>query len=80
MRPNIDDLIVSLAGSDNALAVLLLDFVDLLLRGLDLLVFLVRDDHVVNADGDTRTGGLAEAKFLELVEHHDGARLPDVIV
>ncbi len=30
------------------------------------------NDHVVDADGDAGLGGLAEAEFLELVEHDHG--------
>ena len=33
---------------------------------------LLRNDHVINADGDTGLGRFAEAEFLELVERDDG--------
>src|SRR6185503_15311321 len=68
MGPDVDDLVVTLAAGDDATAVLLLDFRDLFLGVLDLLVLLLRNDHVIDADGDARTGGFAEAGFLELVE------------
>ena len=43
MRPDVDDLVVAFAGGDDTLAILLLDFLDLLLRGVDFLVFLLRE-------------------------------------
>ena len=58
MRPDVDDLVVAFAGGDDALAILLLDFVDLLLRVVDFLVFSFGNDHVVNADGDAGAGWL----------------------
>ena len=57
--PDIDDLVVAFAGGDDTLAVLLLDFGDLLLRSLDFLILLLRNDHVVDADGDA---GLASPR------------------
>ena len=38
MRPDVDDLVVAFAGGDDAFAILLFDFLDLLLRGVDFLV------------------------------------------
>ena len=72
MRPDIDDLVVTLAGGNDTLAVLLFDFADLFLRGVDFLIFLLRNDHVIDADGNTGLGGFAEAELLELVQHDDG--------
>ena len=69
MRPDINDLVVAFARGDDAFAILLLDFFDLLLGVADFLVLLLRNDHVVNANGNARAGGLAETEFLELVEH-----------
>ena len=37
MRPDVDDLVVTFAGRDDALAILLLDFADLLVRVFNLL-------------------------------------------
>src|SRR5687768_1744626 len=51
---------------------LLLDFLDLFVRLVNLLGLFLRDDHVVNADGTAGLRGFAEAKFLELVEHDHG--------
>ena len=69
MRPDVNDLVVAFAGGDDTLAILLFDFLDLLLGGVDFLVLFLGDDHVIDADGDAGAGGLAEAEFLELVEH-----------
>ena len=72
VRPDVHDLVVTLAGGDDTLAVLLLDFADLLLRVLDLLIALLGHDHVVNADGHAGLRRLAETNFLELVQHDHG--------
>src|SRR5208283_5576064 len=72
MRPDVHDLVITLARGDYTLAILFFDFLDLLLRGLNLLVAFLGHDHVVNADGGAGLGGLAEAEFLELVEHGHG--------
>ena len=68
MRPDIDDLVVPLARRDGAALVLFLDGVDFLFGRHDFLVLLDRDNHVVNANGNTRLGGFLEAQLLELVE------------
>src|SRR6478609_4760135 len=66
--PDVDDLVVALAGGDDALLVLGLDLVDLLARvGHDLLLVL-GDDHVVDTDRDAGLHGGLEAELLELVE------------
>src|SRR6185503_3200528 len=72
MRPDVDDLVIAFARRNHAFAMLLLDFGDLLLRRLDFLALLLRDDHVIDADGDASLGGFAEAKFLEAVERVHG--------
>src|SRR5262249_49586255 len=72
MRPNINDLVVTLAGSDNAFAILLLDFANLLLRRVNFLVLFLRNDHVIDADGNSGASGFAEAKLLKFVQHDDG--------
>src|SRR6185312_14426615 len=71
-RPDFDDLVVTFAVGDGAVQVLLLDC-DYLLFGFlhnDLLV--VRNDHVINADGETRARRKAEAEVLNSVEHLHG--------
>ena len=72
MCPDVHDLVVTLARGDDTLAILLLDFADLLLRRGDFLALFLRDDHVIDADGNARAGGLAEAEFLEPVQHDHG--------
>src|SRR6185369_6285595 len=72
MRPDIDDFIVAVTRSDDAFAILFFDFVNLFLGGFDFLIFFLRNDHVIDADGNARTSRLAEAQFLELVESGDG--------
>ena len=80
MRPDIDDLVVAFAGRDHAFAILLLDFGNLLLRVLNFLALLLRDDHIIDPDGATGFGRLAEAQFLQTIEHNDSAFLPAVFV
>src|SRR5204863_7217866 len=45
--PDIDDLVVAFARSDDTFAILLLDFFDLLLGGIDFLIFFLGNDHVI---------------------------------
>src|SRR5258706_4101764 len=71
MRPDINDFVVAFARRDDAFAILLLNFFDFLLRGIDSLTLFLRDDHVINTDGNTGLGRLAEPEFLELVQHDD---------
>src|SRR6266446_6669310 len=80
MSPDIDDLVVTFTGSDDAFAVLLLNFLDLLLGGIDFLIFFFGNNHVIDADGDPGLGGLAEAKLFELIEHGDGFIVPANLV
>src|SRR5215470_17021948 len=71
-RPDFDDLVVALAIGNGAVQVLLLD-VDALLLGIanqGLLV--VRHDHVVDTDRETRAGRKVESERLDLVKHLDG--------
>ena len=71
MRPDIDHFVVTFARRDDALAILLLDFVNLLLRRLDLLALLLRNDHVIDSDRDTGPRRFAEAQLFEPVERRD---------
>ncbi len=80
MRPDVHDLVVTFAGGDDTLAILFLNFLDLLVRVFDLLVAFLRHDHVVNADGHAGLGRLAETDFLELVEHRHGLVVAGVLV
>ncbi len=72
LGPDLDDAVVALFLRDVAGQVLLLDRVDLLVRGLDHLRLLGGDDDVVHADGGAEEGRVAEAVVLDLVEHLDG--------
>ena len=72
MRPDVHDLVVTFARRDDALAILFFDFLDLLVRGFDLLVAFLRHDHVVNADAHAGFRRLAEAKLFQFVEHDHG--------
>src|SRR5260221_7908500 len=60
VRPDVHDLVIAFARRDDTLAILLLDFADLLVRAFDLLVAFLRDDHVINADGNAGLGRFAE--------------------
>ncbi len=75
-RPDIDDLVVSLAGGDQARLVLLLDFQDLGLGLVQDALLLKRDGHVVDADRHTRTRGVGKAGVHQLVGEHDGVLQP----
>ena len=80
MGPNIDDLVVTFAGGDDAFAILFFDLGNLLLGAVDFLVLFLGDDHVIDADGTARTGGGAEAQLLQFVEHDDGLFVPADLV
>ena len=69
--PDVDDLVVALAGRDDAGGALRLDLDDLLAGGREELFLLGRDDHVVDADRDARAGGRGKAQVLQVVEHLD---------
>src|SRR5207302_9755787 len=60
VRPDVDDLIVSLAVGNDALAILLFDGADLFVSILELDLFLFRNNHVRNSDRNTGFGRFAE--------------------
>src|SRR5581483_3280819 len=68
-RPDFDDLVVTLAVSNSAVEVLLLNVDHLLLGVFHQRVLVLGDDHVVNADRQSRTRGVVEAERLDAVEH-----------
>ncbi len=68
VRPDVDDLVVTLAVGDDAVAILFLDDGDFLVSALELDVLLLRNDHVDDADGNARLHRPEEAELLELVE------------
>ena len=80
MRPHVNDLVVALAGGDNTLAVLLLNFFDLALSVANLFVAFLRDDHVVDTDGHTGLGRFAETDFFEFVQHDHGLVMASKLV
>ena len=73
--PDIDDLVVALAVRDDALAILLLDRLDLLVSVLQFGLFFLRNDHVRNSDGNSGLGRFGEAEFLQAIERLDRALL-----
>src|SRR5579864_499473 len=70
-RPDFDDLVVALAVGDGAVQVLLLDAHALLLGVLHQRLLVVGDDHVVDADRETRAGCEVEPERLDLIQHLD---------
>src|SRR5687768_2761147 len=80
MRPDIDDLIVAFAERKNALAILLLNVGDLLLRVLDFLALFLRNDHVIDSDGNTGASRFLEAEFLEAVQRLNGLVVTAMLV
>ena len=76
--PDVDDLVVALAGGDGAVETLALDLEHRLAAPFDDLVLLRRDDHVVDADGDAGLGRVEEAELLEVVEHLHGQVVAEV--
>ena len=66
-RPDVDHLVVALAGGHQARGVLVLDLLHLALGLLDQLLLLRRDRHVVHAERDAGARGDAEARLHQLV-------------
>src|SRR5207253_4502132 len=71
VRPDVDDLIVTLTVGDDALAILLFDGTDLFVSILELDLFLFRNNHVRNSNRDTGFGRFTEAKLLEFIKRLD---------
>ena len=67
IRPNGDDFVVTLAVGDRAIEVLLLHLDDFFFRVFHELVLVARNEHVVDANGDTRLGGIREAERFQMV-------------
>src|SRR5437773_5194818 len=74
MRPDIDDLIVTLAVGDDTAAVLLVHLFDLLVRVLQLRLFPFWNDHVLDANGDTGASSFLKPEFFQLVQRGDRNR------
>ena len=66
-RPDVDHLVVALAGGHQARGVLVLDLLHLGLGRLDQLLLLRRDRHVVHAEGDSGARGVGESRLHQLV-------------
>ena len=80
VTPDGDDFVVALAVGDGAVEVLLLHLDDFLFGVFDEIVFIARNEHVVDADGDAGLGGVMEAQFLQVVEQDDGVFQPEAKV
>ena len=72
MRPDVDDLVVTLFLGHQAGGVLGGDLLDFLLRIAEDRFLLFRDDHVICAEGNTGAGGVVEARVHELVGQNHG--------
>ncbi len=77
--PDVDHLVVALAAGDESARVLTVDFVDRLLRLHDDLIFFLRHDDVVDADGESALCGIAEAGFLELIQEFGRAQVAHLL-
>ena len=71
LAPDVDHLVVALAGGHETRDVLLLDLLDFLLGALDQAGLLLRHQHVVDADRDAGARGQAEARLQQLVGEDD---------
>ena len=69
--PDFNDLVIAFAVGDGAVEILLLDLYCLLLAVFDQTLFVIGDDHVIDADGKACAGGEAEAQVFDFVEHLD---------
>ena len=72
LAPDVDDLVVALAGGNQTGRVLLFDLFDFLLCSCNQGDLLWRHQHVVDRDRDTGAGSQAEARLHQLVGEHDG--------
>src|SRR5438445_75158 len=64
VRPDVDDLIVTLAVGNDTLAILLFDGADLFVSILEFDLFLFRNNHVRNSNRNTGFGRFAETQLL----------------
>ena len=76
VRPDRDHLVVALAVGDGTFQVLLFDLDDLVAGAPHENWLLGGDNQVIDADGQTRTGGIGKAELLQAVEHLDGLLEP----
>ena len=80
LAPGVDDLVVLLALSDQAVVVLLLVFLHHCIGVGDDLRLGRRDDHVVLAEGNTGAAGMAEAELHDPVTEDDRILLTAVTI
>src|SRR5207247_10045230 len=71
VRPDVDDLIITLAVGDNAFSVLLLNLPDLFVSVFELGLFLFRNDHVRNPNRDAGFGRFGKTEFFQLIQGRD---------
>jgi hypothetical protein len=71
LAPDVDHLVVALAGRDQTRDVLLLDFFHFLLGAFDQAVLFLRHEHVVDRDRDAGARGQAKARLQQPVGEHD---------
>ena len=69
--PNIDHLLVALAIGDHTIAILLIDGFDFAVSFFKLSWLFLRNHHVDNTNGATRTTRFFKAKLLELIHSLD---------
>src|SRR5712691_2932346 len=77
VAPDSDDLVVTLAVGDGAVEVLLLNLDAFLFGGIDKLILVARNEHVVNANGDAGLGGIGESQGLQVIEQNHGVFEPE---
>src|SRR4026208_1201742 len=68
VRPDIDDLVVAFAVCDNASAILLVDLLDLLVGILQFGLFPLWNDHVLDANRDTRPSRFPEPELFQFIQ------------
>ena len=72
MRPDVNDLVVTLAIGDDAFAILLLNLADLPVGIFQLGLFLLRNDHVRDSNRNASLGRFGKTELFQLVQRRDG--------
>src|ERR1043166_2999298 len=68
MSSNIDDFVLTLAVSDDSATVLLVHLFDLLVCVLQLRLFALWDDHILDSNRDAGASGFLKTEFFQLVQ------------
>ena len=68
MHPDVDDLVIALAVGDDAVGILIADFLHFLERSVNELGFSIGYDYVVNGDGYAGQRRVVIAHILELID------------